>query len=306
MTAAAGRVAVIGTGIMGGHIARRLADAGRTVVAWNRDSAKVRRLAPHGVVGAATAADAMRRSTVVIVMLSTGPVVDDVLFGEAGEDLAAVDALARGATVVVMSSIPVESSREQARRLAVRGVHYVDAPVSGGEPGARDGTLAIMAGGDPGIVAAVAPVLAPLGRMTRVGDVGSGQLAKLANQIIVGVGVAALAEALHFARAGGADPAAVREALFGGFADSTLLRQHGERMVREQFQPGGSAIHQLKDLRTAQMLARTLSIELSLLAAASELFASMVRHGDGELDHSGVIREVARRTARGADAGTFR
>jgi 2-hydroxy-3-oxopropionate reductase len=178
-------------------------------------------------------------------------------------------------------------------------VRYVDAPVSGGEAGARDGTLTIMAGGDASVVAAVAPVLAPLGRLTRIGPVGSGQLAKLANQIIVGAGVAAVAEALAFARAGGADPGAVRDALIGGFADSTVLREHGRRMVLGDFVPGGSADHQLKDLRTAQAYAEGLRLELPLLAAASALFEAMVRSGDGALDHAGVIREIERQRPSG-------
>jgi 3-hydroxyisobutyrate dehydrogenase-like beta-hydroxyacid dehydrogenase len=299
MTAADRGVAVIGTGIMGSRIARRLADSGRRVVAWNRDPAKVQRLEQHGVARALTPAAALGQCDVAIVMLSSGPVIDDVLFSPDHDGDFAANALRPGAIVVVMSSIPVETSRAQAARLARRDVRYVDAPVSGGEAGAREGTLTIMAGGDASVVAAVAPVLAPLGRLTRIGQVGSGQLAKLANQIIVGAGVAAVAEALAFARAGGADPGAVREALIGGFADSRLLREHGRRMVLGDFVPGGSADHQLKDLRTAQAYAEGLRLELPLLAAASELFEAMVRSGDGALDHAGVIREIERQRTSG-------
>jgi len=304
MTQELQRVAVIGTGIMGGHIARRLAAAGREVIAWNRDISKLRALSAHGVAEAESPIVALTGCDAVIVMLSTGPVVDEVLFGARGGERAPVDVLRPGAVVVVMSSIPVDTSRAQARLLAGRGIDYVDAPVSGGEAGARDGRLAIMAGGRADVIARICPLLAPLGRVTRVGQVGSGQLAKLANQIIVGAGVAAIAEALHFARVGGADPAAVRDALAGGFADSTLLRQHGERMVHGQFAPGGSADHQLKDLRTAESTAAALGLDLVLLTAARSLFEDMVRNGDGGLDHSGVIREVARRMSQATTCAT--
>ena len=138
-----------------------------------------------------------------------------------------------------MSSIPVETCQAQAARLKPRGVDYVDAPVSGGEPGARDGTLAIFAGGDASVIESLAEVFAPLGRVTRLGPVGTGQMTKLANQIIVGGTMVAVAEALHFATQGGADPAAVRNALMGGFADSKILNLHGERMVKRDFVPGG-------------------------------------------------------------------
>ena len=137
-----------------------------------------------------------------------------------------------------MSSIPVETCQAQAPRLAARGVHYIDAPVSGGEPGARDGTLAIMAGGDRRRVDGIADVFCGMGRVTRIGPVGTGQMTKLANQIIVGATMVAVAEALHFAARGGADAAAVRKALMGGFADSKILNIHGERMVERNFVPG--------------------------------------------------------------------
>src|SRR5262245_51268111 len=229
------KIAFIGTGIMGGHMARRLREAGRSVRAWNRDPSKLTPLAARGVAHAGSPSEALRDADAVIVMLSTGPVVEEVLFTPDRSGIVPADGLRRGTMFVVMSSIPVETCRDQAARLSRRGIRYVDAPVSGGEVGARDGTLAIMAGGEAEDVAALLPLLAPLGRVTRVGPVGAGQLAKLANQVIVGAGVAALAEAMHLARAGGADPAAVRDALAGGFADSTILRQHGLRMVTGNF-----------------------------------------------------------------------
>ena len=145
------------------------------------------------------------------------------------------------------------------------------------------------------MIEAAAPVFAPLGRVTRIGPVGTGQLAKLANQIIVGGTVTAVAEALHFARAGGADPAAVRTALLGGFAESTILRQHGQRMVERNFTPGGPAMYQLKDMRTANAQATAMGVSLTLLPAVIAMFVALTEHGDGNLDVSSIIREVERR-----------
>ena len=194
--------------------------------------------------------------------------------------------MAPGATLVVMSSIPVGTARAQAAACAARGISYVDAPVSGGERGAKEGTLAIMAGGDAAVVAALGPVFAPLGRATHVGPVGSGQLAKLANQLIVASSICAVAEALLLAERGGADPAQVREALMGGFADSTVLRQHGLRMVEGNFVPGGPAKYQIKDTGTALALAAPSGSRCRSPSRSTASSASLVAHGGGDLDHS--------------------
>ena len=288
------RIGFLGTGIMGGHMARRLATAGASVQAWNRSAPKVEALAVHGVKHTATPSDALSDAELAIVMLSSGPVCDDVLFGG---DVPA-ERLAPGATLVVMSSIPVETARAQASRVGARGVNYVDAPVSGGEPGARDGTLAIMAGGEAETVRAAAAVLAPLGRVTHLGPVGSGQLAKLANQIIVGGTLVAIAEALELVRRGGADPASVREAWMGGFGDSKVLRVLGERMVTGDFTPGSPAAYQLKDMRTAEAFARSLGVRLEMLESVIALFQALADRGEADRDVSIVAREVSRRAAR--------
>ncbi len=203
--------------------------------------------------------------------------------------------MAPGATLVVMSSIPVDTARGQARAAEARGIGYLDAPVSGGEQGAIDGTLAIMVGGDPATFGRVASMFASLGRAVHVGPAGSGQLAKLANQMIVANTIATVAEALLLAERGGADPAKVREALMGGFADSTILKIHGERMLKDDFRPGGPAKWQCKDTQTAQALASELSLELPVSRLVDGLFADLVAHGDGDLDHSALIRELRRR-----------
>lgn len=290
------RIALLGTGIMGGHMARRLAQAGFAVTVWNRSVEKAQTLTQFGARIGDMPSAACEGANAVIVMLSNGPVVEEVLFSPDRSGRKPADVLVPGATLVVMSSIPVETCRAQAKRLETRGVHYVDAPVSGGEPGARDGTLAIMAGGEAKVMEGLADVFAALGRVTHVGPVGSGQLSKLANQIIVGSTMAAVAEALHFAARGGADSAAVRRALMGGFADSKILHIHGERMVVRDFVPGGPAEYQLKDLRTAQQFAAGSGIHLTLLDCVAEMFGGMIDHFGLGLDVAAILQEVERRS----------
>ncbi|WP_288585983.1 NAD(P)-dependent oxidoreductase, partial [uncultured Methylobacterium sp.] len=197
--------------------------------------------------------------------------------------------------LVVMSSIPVETAQSQAAAAAEAGLLYVDAPVSGGERGAVAGTLAIMAGGSPEAFARAEPVLSAMGRPTHVGPAGCGQLAKLANQAIVASTIVTVAEAITFVERGGADPAKVREALLGGFADSTILKQHALRMIERDFAPGGPAKYQVKDTGTALSHAATLGLTLPVLSLVDGLFSEMVAEGDGDLDHSAVIRALQRR-----------
>jgi 2-hydroxy-3-oxopropionate reductase len=289
------QIAVLGIGIMGSHMARRLAQAGLSVTGWNRDPAKAERLSEFGVRVAATPSATCHDADVVIVMLSNGPAVEEVLFSPDSAGKRPAETLTPGSVLVVMSSIPVETCRDQAKRLPP-GVHYVDAPVSGGEPGARDGTLAIMAGGDRKVVDSLADVFSVMGRATHIGPVGTGQMTKLANQIIVGATMVAVAEALHFAERGGADPAAVRQALMGGFADSKILNIHGERMIERNFVPGGPAEYELKDLRTAQALAASFGMHFTLLDCLVGMFGDMISQFGNGLDVAGILREVERRS----------
>jgi 2-hydroxy-3-oxopropionate reductase len=232
---------------------------------------------------------------VVIVMLSDGPVVEEVLFTPDSTSRVPAEGMRNGSALVIMSSIPVETCQAQAARCAPRGVGYIDAPVSGGEPGARDGTLAIMAGGDAVLVRGLADVFAAMGRVTRIGPVGTGQMTKLANQIIVGATIAAVAEAMHFATQGGADPAALRKALMGGFADSKILDLHGQRMVERNFVPGGPAEYQLKDLRTAKAWAKKSGLSFTLLDCVEGMFASLVERFGTGLDVAAMLQEIERR-----------
>jgi 2-hydroxy-3-oxopropionate reductase len=294
-------VALIGTGIMGAHMARRLAQAGLPTVVWNRDRGKAETLTQYGVSIADTPSAACASADVVIVMLSNGPVVEDVMFSAGAAGRVPVEAMRKGATLIVMSSIPVETCQAQAPRCQARGVGYIDAPVSGGEPGARDGTLAIMAGGDAALVESLADVFAPMGRVTRIGPVGTGQMTKLSNQIIVGATMAAVAEAMHFATQGGADPAAWRTALMGGFADSKILNLHGQRMVERNFVPGGPAEYQLKDMRTAQAWAEKNGLKFTLLDCVEDMFSRLIERFGTGLDVSAIMREVER-SAGGQEA----
>ncbi|WP_179945812.1 NAD(P)-dependent oxidoreductase [Methylobacterium indicum] len=284
-------IGFLGTGIMGGPMARNLCRAGHAVRAWNRSPDKTVALAEAGVGLAADPAEAVRGADVGICMLSSGPVCDEILLGPDG----ALAAMAPGSLLVVMSSIPVETAQRQAAAAAQAGIHYVDAPVSGGERGAIAGTLAIMAGGSPEAFGRAEPVLAAMGRPTHVGPAGCGQLAKLANQAIVASTIVTVAEAITFVESGGADPAKVREALLGGFADSTILKQHALRMIERDFAPGGPAKYQVKDTGTALAHAATLGLTLPVLSLVDQMFSDMVAHGDGDLDHSAVLRELYRR-----------
>lgn len=279
---------------MGFPMARRLAEAGHEVRAWNRTPDKSEPLAEVGAAVVATAADAVRDADVVICMLSSGPVCDEVLLGDAGGHGGALAGMAAGSVLVVMSSIPVETAQGQARAAAERNIGYLDAPVSGGEKGAIEGTLAVLVGGEEDTFERVRPVLEVLGRPTLVGPAGTGELAKLVNQLIVAGTITVVAESLLLAERGGADPAKVREAIRGGFAHSTILEQHGHRMITNGFRPGAPAKHQLKDTETAVALAREVGLELPVASLVDRLFADLVEHGDGDLDHSAVIRELRR------------
>ena len=282
------RIAFLGTGIMGGHMARRLAEAGFNVAAWNRSRAKAEPLLASGATLAETPEEALEGAAAAVVMLSTGAVIDEVLF--AGPTL---DALKPGAALVVMSSIPVETCRAQAEHAAARGIRYVDAPVSGGEVGAKNATLSIMVGGPEAAFAKVKPLFELMGKnITLVGGNGDGQTAKVANQIIVALNIEAVAEALLFASKAGADPAKVREALMGGFASSKILEVHGDRMVKRTFQPGFRIELHQKDLNLALQSAKVLGVSLPNTATAQELFNACAAHGGSAWDHSGMIKAL--------------
>lgn len=289
------KIGFIGTGIMGGHMARRLAQAGHEVKAWNRTRSKAEALGEFGVTIVDQAKETAQDADAVIVMVSDGPSSDAVILGQDGAD-GILSAMKKGSTLLVMSSIPVETASAQGEAADGFGVAYLDAPVSGGEPGARDGKLTIMAGGDQEAFEALQPVFDVMGRSTYVGPAGTGSLAKLANQVIVGNTIQTVAEALLLAQAGGADLAAVIEALRGGFADSPILQNHGRRMVDGDFEPGGKCRTQLKDTATAEELGKTHGLLMPMTAQARETYQNLVSNGQGDLDHNAAWLDLRRRS----------
>ena len=283
-------VAVLGIGLMGLPMARRLCEAGYRVQVWNRSPAKAQALVPHGATAFDHPADAVRQADVVITMLQDGAAVHEVLFQRG-----TVNGLRPGTLVVDMSSIQPREARDHASRLAALQVDCLDAPVSGGTVGAEAGTLAIMAGGRVGDFERARPVLQVLGRPTHVGPLGAGQLAKLANQMIVGITIGAVAEALLFAARGGADMGKVREAITGGFADSRILQVHGQRMVERDFAKRAAVTVQLKDMRNAMATAQETGFDAPITQLFAQLFEQATEHGLGDLDHSALFVELASR-----------
>lgn len=287
------RIAFLGIGLMGAPMAANLLKAGFALTAWNRTAAKAEPLKGQGATLAKSAAAAVKDADIVIAMLTNGAAVEEVLFGTAN----VAGALRPGTLFIDMSSIPPATARDHAARLKARGIAHLDAPVSGGTGGARDGKLVIMAGGAAKDFARAEPVFAALGKPTLIGPSGAGQLAKLCNQAIVGITIGAVAEALLLAAAGGADPAAVREALMGGFADSRILREHGQRMLNRRFLPGFAVANQVKDLDTVLDAARQAKLDLPLSARVTELFKELAGEGGADFDHSALLLELERRNA---------
>ncbi|MGI9133808.1 MAG: NAD(P)-dependent oxidoreductase [Rhodoferax sp.] len=284
------KVALLGIGLMGLPMGQRLCQAGHTVRAWNRTPAKAQALVEFGATAHASAAAAASGADLVLTMLENGDVVEQVLF-----DHGTAAALAPGAMVLDMSSIQPAQARAHAARLAPLQVAYLDAPVSGGTLGAQAGSLAIMVGGSAADFERALPLLGALGRATHVGPTGAGQLAKLANQMIVGITIGAVAEALLLCEKGGASMARVKEAISGGFADSRILQVHGQRMVERDFAPRGRMTVQLKDLRNALATAQEIGFTAPITQLFEQLYAQGVEDGLANLDHAGLFVELARR-----------
>ena len=282
------KVAFLGTGLMGGPMVKNLASAGYEITAWNRTSSKAEFLLQFGVDVKGLAADAVKNADVVVSMLSNGDASAQM---QGDKDLQI--SLSSNATWIEMGSIKPDESRLHSKKLAELGVNYLDAPVSGGTKGAENGTLAIMVGGERSVFKKVKNVFAPMGRAVFVGPTGSGQLAKLANQAIVAITIGAVAEATLLLEEGGADVGAVRDALLGGFADSTILQQHGKRMSERNFDPGGPSRLQLKDLKNILAEAKALNVDLPFSIAAHNRFSRLVNSLNGsELDHSALFLEL--------------
>jgi 2-hydroxy-3-oxopropionate reductase len=279
-------LAFLGVGLMGAPMATRLAQAAYPLRAWNRTPAKAQALRQFGAQAMASVEDAVRDAPIVVSMLEDGPVVAQVI-------KAALPALQHGALWIDMSSTRPDEARQFQTLLEGKQVRFIDAPVSGGVPGAQAGSLAIMAGSSEPDFAQAAPVLEVMGKPMRVGPVGSGQVAKLCNQLIVGATINVVAEALLLAQAAGADPAAVREAIRGGFAGSRILDVHGQRMLERNFMPGGQVKSQLKDMRNILTAAQQVGLTLPFAQLAEEQYASLADELGGA-DHSAALIALER------------
>ena len=283
------RIGLLGTGLMGQPVARRLVAAGYPVTVWNRSQEKALQLASAGVKIEQSASQLLADSELIICLLSDATACDEVIFNHDALQYIGPDTI-----ILMMSTLSPDIVVEQARKAHSVQAHYVDLPVSGGTTGAEKGSLSLMAGGDRQLIDSLRPLLSHLGKVTHVGEVGAGQLTKLANQIIVAGTLSLLSEAFTLAQRGGADPEKVREALLGGFADSTLLQHQGERMVKGDFKARGAAKWQLKDTRSAVALAKQLNLTLPLTETVNRLFSQMIDAGEGDLDHCAIIKQIQR------------
>lgn len=281
------RIGFIGLGIMGRPMALNLKAAGHDLVVPERASltAEIRAVATVLADAKAVAAAA----EVVILMLPDTPDVEQVLFGPAG----VAEGLKPGSLVIDMSSISPTATKDFARRINALGCDYLDAPVSGGEVGAKNATLTIMVGGPEAAFQRALPLFQAMGKtITLVGGNGAGQTCKVANQIVVALTLQAVSEALVFAAKAGADPAKVRQALMGGFASSRILEVHGERMINRSFQPGFRIRLHQKDLAIALAAARELQLSLPNTALVQQMFSAVAAAGGAELDHSALVQAM--------------
>ena len=279
------KIGFIGLGVMGRPMAGHLIAAGHTLI-LNRVKPASQELVDKGGTANDTARAVAEAAEVVILMVPDTPDVEAVLFGADG----VAEGLSPGKLVIDMSSISPVATKAFAKRIEAKGCDYLDAPVSGGEVGAKNAALTIMVGGKPEAFAKAKPIFEAMGKtITHVGPNGDGQTAKVANQIIVGLTIEAVAEALTFAKRAGADLEKVREALMGGLAGSTILKIHGERMIKRTFDPGFRIRLHRKDLGLAIDSARSLDLMLPNAATVEQLMNAAIARGDGDRDHSGLI-----------------
>ena len=282
------KLGFIGLGIMGAPMALHLVNAGHQVFINTRSKVQAD-LANSKAIQCKSPKEVAENADIIFTMVPDTPDVEKVLFGENG----VASGLSKGRIVVDMSSISPIATKEFAKKINALGCDYLDAPVSGGEVGAKNATLSIMVGGNEGVFNKVKPVFELMGKnINLVGGNGDGQTAKVANQIIVALNIEAVAEALLFASKAGADPAKVRQALMGGFAGSKILEVHGERLVKRTFDPGFRIELHQKDLNLALNSARALGVSLPNTATAQELFNSCSAHGGKSWDHSAMVRAL--------------
>jgi len=279
-------IGFIGLGIMGKPMAGHLVSAGHTVRVYDHQNAPVKELSEKGAVACRSSAEVAEQSDIIIIMVPDTPDVEMVLFGPKG----VAESVRKGSIVVDMSSISPIATKAFAEKLAAKGVEMLDAPVSGGQVGAENATLSIMVGGKTDVFAKIKPFFELMGKnIVHIGPSGDGQTCKVANQIVVALTIEAVGEALLLAAKAGADPAKVREALLGGFAQSRILDLHGQRMIARSFKPGFRIRLHQKDLNLALQTARSLGLSLPNTATAQELFNAVAAQEGADLDHSAMV-----------------
>ena len=289
-------VGLIGLGLMGTPMAQKLSQSGAMLRVWNRNQSKSSQLATEldNVNVCKTPCDVSEGADVTILMLTDAEAVDEVVFGAEGNPEGLANNLKPGSLLIDMGTTSVLKTRAFATKLEMSGSEWVDAPVSGGTTAAESGTLTIMVGGSNQAFKKALPWLQILGeRITHVGDTGAGQIAKSANQMIVGLTIGAVAEAFTLADANGVKPAKIREALFGGFAHSRILELHGERMIKEDFQARAKCSIQRKDIKEAIELASASNCNLPSLETNLKLWDYMIEENMGDLDHSALLLAIS-------------
>ena len=282
-------IGFIGTGLMGFPMAKNILKAGYKVKAFNRTKNKAEPLKDFGAEISNSIGELVKESHVVITMLTNDDVVNEVM---GSDDF--LNNLKPNSTVIDMSSVKQTTAINHGKNLKSRKINYLDAPVSGGTIGAEEASLAIMIGGEQIVFESVKDILKSMGNPTLVGPIGCGQVSKLANQIIVGLAIGAVAEAVTLCEKAGADPNKMIKALSGGWADSKVLRTHGKRMIDKDFSPKGKTSSQLKDMNNILECANNYNTQLPISNLVKEMYKSLVENGHGEIDHSSLYKEIER------------
>ncbi len=282
-------IGFIGTGLMGFPMAKNILKAGYKVKAFNRSKNKAEPLKDFGAEISNSIGELVKESHVVITMLTNDDAVNEVI----GSD-EFLNNLKPNSTVIDMSSVKQTTAVNHGKNLKSQKINFLDAPVSGGTIGAEEASLAIMIGGEQVVFDSVKDILKSMGNPTLVGPVGCGQVSKLANQIIVGLAIGAVAEAVTLCEKAGADPKKMIKALSGGWADSKVLRTHGKRMIDKDFSPKGKTSSQLKDMNNILECANNYNTQLPISNLVKEMYKSLVENGHGEIDHSSLYKEIER------------
>jgi len=282
-------ISFIGIGLMGFPMAKNILKAGFTLKVFNRSTNKAEPLKEFGAEISKSIKEVVKDSDVVITMLTDDNAIDDVM-----SSLDFLDNLKYGATVIDMSSVKPTTAVKHGSNLQSKSINYLDAPVSGGTIGAEEASLAIMVGGEQKVFDEVVDVFKTMGNPTLVGPLSSGQVSKLANQIIVGLTIGAVAEAVTLCEKSGADPKKMIKALSGGWADSKILQTHGKRMIDKDFTPKGRTVVHLKDMNNILECANSYKTHLPISNLVKEMYKKLVENGHGEKDHSSLYKEIER------------